>query len=276
MNKDGSRKETVDQEREPAQPEETPPLPTFLIIGGQKCASRWFRINLGRHPDIYTSDRILRYFSGRYKRGLDWYRAQFGGWRGEPFVGEASPTYMLWDRDPAAVAERIDTTLPGVRLLAILRNPIDRTYSAFIHHMRRKRISLDADLVEHVTGIEPEQDPLQLIAASWYGAILEPYVERFGDRLHVVLQEDAKTDPHAVYREALAHLGARTDFVPDEISDVIFSRKPPKGSRHAGVDGRRRPLNREERNELYTRFFKSDIDLLERSLGRDLSIWREQ
>jgi hypothetical protein len=64
-------------------------VPTFLIIGAQKSATRWLRHNLGLHPEAYTAPRELGFFN--YNRrfdglGLDWYRSQFEGWNGEPIV----------------------------------------------------------------------------------------------------------------------------------------------------------------------------------------------
>src|SRR5262245_12635623 len=114
-------------------PRVDPPLPTFLIIGAQKSATRWLRTNLGLHPDVYAVDEELWFFNDinhRFtKRGLPWYRAQYDGWSGEPLLGEATPGYMMLRHDPALVAERIGEVVPDVRLIAVLRNPVDRAQS---------------------------------------------------------------------------------------------------------------------------------------------------
>ena len=62
--------------------------------------------------------------------GLDWYRAQFESWAGESILGEATPGYMMWRHHPRRVAERIKEVVPDARLIAILRNPVDRAQSA--------------------------------------------------------------------------------------------------------------------------------------------------
>ena len=103
------------------------PLPNFLVIGAQKSATRWLRLNLGRHPEVFTADHEIGFFNdiGRYDgAGPQWYREQFSGWAGEPHVGEATPGYMFWRHHPDRLAARIDETLPGVRLIAILRSEV--------------------------------------------------------------------------------------------------------------------------------------------------------
>ena len=252
-----------------------PPLPTFLIIGAQKSATRWLRTNLGAHPQVFTADTESHFFSrSRYFRlGLDYYRTHFEGWDGEPVVGEATPGYMMWIDDPPTMAARIDESLPNVRLLALLRIPVDRTYSAFIHHMRQGRIPADAGLLGWVRSVAPKDDPQGLIAGGWYAASLTPYFERFGERLQVFLHDDVVDHPKRVYSRALEHIGASPDFVPPELERVVFSNRPPKPSAYHEGKGGRRKLSSEERAELYE-YFRHDIDHLEELLGRDLSIWR--
>jgi hypothetical protein len=161
-----------------------------------------------------------------------------------------------------------------VRLLAILRNPIDRAYSAFLHHMVRGRLPADADLVETVRSVPPEKDSLSLISGGWYGASLEPYVDRFGPALLVLLQDDLRDASGDLYRRALVHVGAAPTFVPADIDAVRFSSEPqlPKDASMLDATGRRRPLRPDERAALYD-YFAEDIARLESLLGLDLARW---
>ena len=249
-------------------------MPTFLIIGAQKSATRWLRANLGQHPDIYAARRELEFFDRRFDSGLAAYSAGFEGWAGERIVGEATPGYMIWRNDCERTAGRIASTLPDVRLLAILRNPIDRAYSAFLHHMVRGRVPAGADLLETVRSTPPERDPLSLISGGWYGASLEPYVDRFGPALLVLLQDDLRDGSGSLYGRALEHVGADPTFVPTDIDTVRFSSEPqlPKDASMLDGTGRRRPLRRDERAVLYD-YFAEDIARLERLLGLDLARW---
>ncbi len=247
------------------------PLPTFIVIGAQKSATRWLRTNLGAHPDIYTAPREISYFSStdRYSNGLDWYRAQFADWDAEPIVGEVCPAYLMWRHRPAAVAQRILETLGTIPLVAILRNPVDRASSALLHHVQQGRLEPGTDLLDRVREVTPARDPLCLVSGGWYAASLAPYQERFGDRLLVLLHDDLADDALGVYRKALHHVGADDDFVPRALDQVRFSyRRQREAEAAAGVG----ELTEQERRELYE-LFRSDVEELQQMIGRDLSMW---
>lgn len=243
--------------------------PTFVIIGAQKSATRWLRTNLGRHPQIFTAPSELHFWNRGdrvEKLGLDWYAEQFQGWNGEPIVGEATPGYMFWRHHPAEVAERIKAHRPDLRLVAILRNPLDRAQSALAHQMRRGRIPAGSRLVDVVRERNPpESDWFCLVTAGWYGASLEGYVERFGDQLLVLFHDDVIADPSVPFRNALRHVGADPGFVPKDLSRVVFSNQ-------GGRLRRRNPLSFEYRVELWE-YFRDDVARLEAMLGVDLSRW---
>ena len=164
-------------------------------------------------------------------------------------------------------SNRIDETLPGVKLLAILRNPVDRALSALIHHIEGGTFAPDTDLIAHVSGIRPQDDRQGIIVGGWYAASLTPFFERFGDRLAVVLHDDLDEDPRGVYDTAVRHVGAEPDFVPHELDRVRFSYQQRPDSRH--VD---RELSLAQRQTMYE-YFADDIRKLETLLDRDLSLW---
>jgi hypothetical protein len=247
------------------------PLPTFLIIGAQKCATRWLRFNLGLHPDVYAAAAELSFFNNgpRFEDlGVSWYRDQFEGWTGEPVVGEATPGYMFWRHRPYICRDRIREVVPDVRLIAILRNPIDRAQSAMIHHVASSGLAPDSDLLDLVERTPPERDKLGLVSGGWYAESLEPYRDTFGDKLLVLLHDDIETDARAFYRRAAEHVGATREFVPPDLGEVRFSYRQRPGAGHKGIP----PLTTEKRRELYE-YFADDLAKLENMLGRDLSMW---
>jgi Sulfotransferase domain len=248
-----------------------PPLPTFLIIGAQKSATRWLRFNLGLHPDVYAAPNEIEFFNNRNRYndlGVSWYRSQFEGWAGESIGGEATPGYMFWRHQPTICSERVRSVVPDARLIAILRNPIDRAHSAMLHHIARNALPPDSDLVDIVRRTRADRDPLGLISGGWYAESLEPYRQRFGDQLLVVLHDDVGTDARGVYDRALRHVGARPDWAPSDLGQVRFSYRDRPG----GGANETRPLTAEQRRDLYS-YFSDDISRLAEMLGRDLSIW---
>lgn len=252
----------------------SPPLPTFLIIGAQKSGTRWLRKNLGGHPEVFTAARELDFFSRaeHFGQGLEAYRAGFEGWAGEPVVGESTPAYMIRRHEPGLVAERIERTLPDVRLLAMLRNPLERAYSAFLHHIWRGRIPPDADFLTRATR-DPDGDRLDLIAGGLYAASLEPYLARFGPQLEVIVLDDALVTPQVVYDRAAAHIGASLGFRPPRLELVRFSTPVAPSGPYACADGSRRALTAAEREALWP-FFERDVGRLEELLGVSLDRWR--
>lgn len=244
------------------------PLPTFLIIGAQKSATRWLRSNLGRHPQIYTAPQEIAFFNNDQhfaELGVEWYRSQFAGWSGEPFLGEATPGYMMWRHQPEVVSRRIDDTIPGVRLIAILRNPVDRAYSAMIHHQKRDQIPPHAELTQLVKETDPNVDLLGIVAGGWYAASLRPFLRRFGSRLLVLIHDELSTNPKGLYRRALTHIGADPSFVPPNLEETRFSNRTEE-------ERQTDPLTTDQRRDLFARF-SHDIHELEELLGRPLTEW---
>ena len=77
---------------------------------------------LREHPDVYMAPKELQYFTEHFDMGTDWYRAHFADARIGQACGEATADYMA--REPAMV--RLSETIPDARLIALLRNPVDR------------------------------------------------------------------------------------------------------------------------------------------------------
>lgn len=126
-------------------------LPDYLVIGAQRSGTTSLQQILSGHPDV-DGPRLkkgVHYFDTAYHRDLAWYRSQFprsatlqsrrrrtGRRR---MVGEASPYYLFHP----AVADRVAATIPAVKLIALLRDPVERAISHHKHEVRRGFESLD-------------------------------------------------------------------------------------------------------------------------------------
>ena len=125
--------------------------PDFIIIGVQKGGTTSLNRYIRTHRDIGMSiTGEVNFFSWRYIQGLEWYLAHFP-LRGEvPIVGVCSPSYLLHPRVP----ERVRDALPHVKLIALLRNPVDRAYS---HYQMSFRKGIEPLSFEEAIAAEPER-----------------------------------------------------------------------------------------------------------------------
>ena len=115
--------------------------PDFLVIGAQKGGTTSLYAYLCRHPDVVPArTKEIQYFSEHFARGPSWYRGHFPALvarepgrllgAGRLRTGEATPYYLFHPHAP----RRVRAALPGVKLIALLRNPIDRAYSHHRYH----------------------------------------------------------------------------------------------------------------------------------------------
>ena len=126
-------------------------LPNFLILGAQKAGTTSLFDYLGQHPEVYPSPikethffdhgGVRQTYAGPVRipgpkiKSLEEYEGLFDGVRDEKAVGEATPTYLYLP----GVAERIRHHVPEARLIAILRDPVERAYSGYQHAVRNGR-----------------------------------------------------------------------------------------------------------------------------------------
>ena len=127
-------------------------LPTFLIIGTMKGGTTSLHRYLRQHPEVFMPERKeLNFFLDEYagppidppeernwSRGITWYERQFAGAERERAVGEASANYSRYPTYPG-VAERIAEVVPKVKIIYLVRNPIDRVFSHYLHDVANGR-----------------------------------------------------------------------------------------------------------------------------------------
>jgi hypothetical protein len=115
-------------------------LPTFLIIGAQKAGTTSLYRYLAKHPDIKPNFVVkeLSFFDEYYDRGIPWYKSHFPFKRKNKHYFEGTTHYLF---NPLA-PKRIKDVLPNVKIIALLRNPIDRAYSSYKHQVRAGRETL--------------------------------------------------------------------------------------------------------------------------------------
>jgi Sulfotransferase domain len=198
-------------------------LPDFLIIGAQRAGSSSLFAYVCAHPSVAEpTHKEIHFFDNNWFRGLDWYRRYFPlrARMGGRITGEASPYYLFHPAAPGRVAE----TLPDVRLIAVLRDPVERAYSAYQLARRQGHETLEfeealAREVERLAGEEERilADPRYASLAhrrfsyrtrGLYAEQLERWYERFPrEQLLVVRSEDLFAEPEATLQTVFAFLG---------------------------------------------------------------------
>lgn len=137
------------------------PWPDFIIIGAMKAGTSSLYSHLAEQPGVVPARRKeVRYYDFNYANGPAWYRSHFPRHGPDFITGESSPYYMFHPLAPLRAA----ADLPNVRLIALLRNPVERAYSAWANWTRKgyERLSFE-DALAHEEKVLPEATA-QLIA----------------------------------------------------------------------------------------------------------------
>lgn len=294
-------------------------LPNFIVIGAGRSGTTSLHHYLAQHPGVYMCtekspnffvsheplpDRegpAVRQMAEQWVRDRDTYEALFDGVGNETAIGEASPVYL----QATSTAAAIHDLCPDVRLVAILRDPVDRAYAHFLGR-RRDGLEPRVDFLEVVT--EERAGPLpdavafgHYLGCGRYHHFLRSYFDLFPrEQIRVYLFDDLLADPAALMADLFGFLGVDPDFPPDvtarhgqtgvienPVLRAVWTRsvslrtaiRPhlPAAVRDVGgsVFTRRLAKDRLEpglRAELVD-VFRDDVEGLQRLIDRDLSRW---
>jgi hypothetical protein len=213
----------------------------FFILGAPKCGTTSLYSTLRLHPDICMSEpKEPAFFEVReeYRKGLEFYwNHYFAVWDGERIGGEANPSHLFlpW------VPQRIRESVPDAKLVVILRNPIERAYSAWLAHWRSdtEGLSFEAAVEDNLRRLESGvtfTDPLgerlwccqqtslsygqrlrvrTYVDTGYYAEQLKRYLALFDPAaIHVVFLEDLACKPIQVLHGLLEFLGVTSESLP--------------------------------------------------------------
>lgn len=299
------------------------PLPNFLILGAAKAGTTALYNYLNQHPEIAMSNtKETNFFALEGQKAaftgpgddrtinrhsvtkLADYERQFKPGAQTKAIGEACTMYLY---DPRTI-EGIRRHVPQARLIAILREPIGRAFSAYVHMLRDQR-EPEADFLRAL------QDEERRIAAGWehiwhykamgmYSEQLQRYLAAFGrDQIRIYLYDDLRRDGLAVMRDIYGFIGVDQQFEPDiagvstnvsgiprnrtlhlllskpnPIKGVVKSLLPQQQRRTLAKRLKKSNLTPQQisddaRDYLADAFY-DEINRLEELIGRDLSGWQ--
>ena len=182
-------------------------LPTFVIIGAQKCGTTALHSYLLRHPEISMSrPKELDYFVAErnWDRGLDWYRERFDP--SKPVRGESSPNYTTHPRF-AGVPERMVDLIPDAKLIFMVRDPIKRIRANWIHTYSNRVES--RPMHEAVL----DESRLSYIMRSKYHMQLTRFLEHYPmERILIVEQDELMNERRQTLQRVFRFLEVREDI----------------------------------------------------------------
>jgi Sulfotransferase family len=220
-------------------------MPNFFIIGAHKSGTSALYHYLSQHPQIYMCPikEPGFFFSDLWRAGnyresaistLEEYRALFQGVVNEVAVGEASTGYLY----VPGVAQNISRTVPEAKLIAILRNPMDRAYSHYLMNIRDgdQWISSFSDALR-----EDDRDvqcalhcPKRYKEIGFYGKQLKNYFDHFPrEQIRVCLYDELMSDPLRTIQDCCRFLSVDDTFVPNMSHKPNVSGIPHRTTLHS-------------------------------------------
>lgn len=107
--------------------------PNFLIVGTMKSGTSSLAVSLQKHPSINIPQKEIHFFDSNYQRGFNWYENFFNQTSYNKISGEATPTYSFLPHIPYLVHQ----AYPNVKLVWIFRDPVKRTFSNYLHYLKK-------------------------------------------------------------------------------------------------------------------------------------------
>lgn len=273
-------------------------LVDFMVIGAQKCATTSIASYLADHPDVcFCSTKEPGFFSATsdWKAHIEEYHRLFSPAEGQ-ICGEASTMYTFLP-EYLGTHERLHAYNPDLRLIYVMRNPVERVISNYSHRVARRTVRQPPEEVVFA-------DPTYL-NRSRYAVQIEPYLELFGGaNVLLLLFEEYAAEPQATLgriaeflgisrepfsamREKAEHSSAGGDYLHPSVAklyqavkgEYVASRLPPKLRRFV----RGKLANRIEKKPVFSpvlretlwRFLLPDVRRIEQIMGRRLDLWRE-
>ena len=260
--------------------------PSFIVAGGVRCATGWIRSSLSEHPEVYMPNKETHFFDQNFEKGIEWYSNFFKDFSDEISVGEKTASYLHND----LVASRIMNTLPDIRLIFCLRDPVERMYSHLTMASSKDTNLKIQDL------LLSEKSGSKYIEWGKYARQLRVFFNIFPrENILVLIYEDKDHDPYGFMSEIYSFIGVDPDFESPStllrtklgqfehsntlwggISKIMLHPRGPLLFR--SLYTKIRPNNKKSilSDDIYrqlSKHYEEDLFQLEELIDRDLSNW---
>lgn len=198
------------------------PAPSFVVAGTQKAATTWLYECVNEHPQAHVSTiKEIHFFcddshcgKSRRAKGLDWYLSQFEAGPQCTARGEFSIDYMFYPE----IAGKLHDLNPQMKIVFILREPMDRAYSAYWMHRRNH-----ADYPPFSDFVQRENE---LVARGLYHDQIQNFRTYFSDdQMLILIYEDIAKDPYAFTSRVFEFLGIDPAVRPQSAVQLIAETK---------------------------------------------------
>jgi len=287
-------------------------LPNFIIVGAPKAGTTSLYHYLSEHPDVFMSEpKEVNFFSkeeiesqGLYyadfkAKSMVEYEGLFNGVTTQKAIGEGSVSYLFYPKTP----QKIKEALPEVKVIMLLRDPIERAFSHYLMDLRLGLVNVPfEDIVSRVS--EHKSLPLfyqQYVELGLYYSQVKRYLDTFGkDKVKIYFQEDLRHKSDEVIMDLYTFLGVDTSYSPDinrehnvfsmpknrlmrilyasnfmrSLIGRAFPDKLKEAFKGIVFEQKKKPEMLQQTRKTLRKLYLQDIEQLEQLLGKDLTSWK--
>jgi len=208
-------------------------LPNFLIAGAAASGTSFLSSILKQHTDIYLPKEMrpephFFYYSDKYDRGIDWYKRKwFSEVNKQSAIGERSSSYLYHKES----AKRINENLPDIKLIFVLRNPIERAWANYRYTVLSgledlsftDALETEPHRVKNASGIWKEVQPHDYTGRSLYGEQLEFYLKFFSWSQILIVNSEKLSSETQIQLDRITNFLGVKDFEQFELPPAFTS-----------------------------------------------------
>ena len=257
---EGEHSEIVNQYRDS--------LPNFIIIGAAKSATTTLTTILPLHRDIFISKpKEPKFFGRNYNKGWDWYASRFKAGKSYALRGEGSTMYASKMKKFRHTPELMHQYLPNLKLIYLVRHPLDRIVSQWRHHRGRNPNSANFDEL-----ISNRHLRRLVVGCSMYYQRLMTFREFYPDnQIHCMTFEDLLSTPKQSLRKTLRFLGVKPQVKRMLDHNGLLPRENEAGAK--GRDHVEKPEWNAELKAKVLRKIQPDAEQMLSYMGKPLNYW---